>query len=88
MPTNWTISEIDNARKAVATLLEALELEAFLFEVEPVGDQWEVKLEWATEQVWTTVNLAASHNDLLQSLDDVAVRNMLLSEWRLALGFS
>lgn len=86
MPTNWTINEIDNARKAVATLLDAMELDAYLFEVEPADDQWHIRLEWAREEVWTRVTLSAGHDKLLASLDDAGVRDALLREWLLALG--
>lgn len=82
----WTINEIDKARKAVAALLEAMEFEAYLFEVEPADEQWHVKLECANEQVWTTVTLSAGHDELLRSLDDSAVRDALLKKWKLASG--
>lgn len=86
MLTNWTINEIDNARKAVATLLDAMELDAYLFEVEPADEQWDIRLEWARGKVWTRVTLSAGHDKLLASLDDAGVHDTLLREWLLALG--
>ena len=48
--------------------------------------QWDIRLEWAREKVWTRVTLSAGHDKLLASLDDAGVRDALLREWLLALG--
>jgi hypothetical protein len=82
----WTTNEIATARAAAAALLEALELPAYLFEVEPGDQRWHVKVEWARGQEWTTVTLSTDNDKLLRSHDDSRVRDDLLEEWRQALG--
>lgn len=89
MLTQWSIDEIVRARSAVGALLEAAGLDAYLFQVEPAGDdRWEVKLEWAADQAWTTSTLSAGRHELLRSLDDPSVRDHLLEHWRRTLGSS
>ena len=80
------ITELSKAREAVAALLEALELETYLFGVEPDGEEWQVKVECAIEDGWETVTLAVEKETLLASLDDRDVRQRLLDELKARLG--
>jgi hypothetical protein len=76
------IKELAKARDTVASLLDELRLDAYLFEVEPREDQWEVKIEYAIVQGWETVTLPVSKEILLACLDERKVREQLLDDWR------
>ena len=76
------ITELSKARDTVAAMLEELRLEAYLFEVEPKDDTWEVKIECAMEQGWETVTLSVDKELLLASMDERHGRERLLREWQ------
>jgi hypothetical protein len=80
------ITELAKARDCVADLLNELQLEAYLFEVEPKDDIWEVKIECAIEEGWETITLSVRKGMLLAGLDEMNVREQLLGEWRARLG--
>jgi len=74
--------ELAQAKEAAAALLGQLGLEAFLFEVEPQDELWQVKVECAIENGWQTSTLPIAKALLLASQDDAGAREQLLSEWR------
>lgn len=80
-----SISELAQAREATAQLLEALGLEAYLFEVEPRDGEWEVKVECVIEEGWGTVILPVEKELLLASHKDAIAHQRLLNEWRIKL---
>ncbi|MFW6093701.1 MAG: hypothetical protein ACODAC_06980 [Pseudomonadota bacterium] len=82
----WSINEVAGARDAVITLLEAVPLETYLFEVEPTDEHWEVRLEWGREEAWNTATLSAGRDELLDALRDKQVRDAVLHRWRRCLG--
>ncbi|MCW9088695.1 MAG: hypothetical protein OQK54_04095 [Gammaproteobacteria bacterium] len=51
-------SELIRAREAIESVLEQLDVDAYLFEVEPSGEQWELKVECAIEQGWGSFTVA------------------------------
>jgi hypothetical protein len=79
--TEVSAEELLRAKDAAAALLQSLGLEAYLFEVELHGDQWEVKLECAIKGGWQSVTLPARRTALTGSLDDAQQRKELIDAW-------
>ena len=62
------LTELARAREAVAAALEALGLEAFLFEVEPrEGDTWVLRVECAVAEGWERVEVPVPRAALLEA---------------------
>lgn len=87
MRQNVTLSmnELAQAREAVGRLLEALQLDASIYEVEPREGQWEVGVECAVADGWETCRITADKEYLLRGADDMVVHEVLLDNWREAL---
>lgn len=73
--------ELLKAKEMVATLLEQLDLAAYLFEVEPREGHWEVRVDCALDQGWQTSVLLVDKALLLSSPHDPGARERLLQEW-------
>jgi hypothetical protein len=80
-----SMTELARAREAVQRVLEELQLDAYLFEVEPGEGHWEVKVECAAAEGWQTCRLRADREYLLRGVDDAVVHEVLLDAWREAL---
>lgn len=74
--------DLARSREIITALLDDLRLDAYLFEVEPGEDQWQVSIECAVEGGWETVRLAVAKDLLLRCATDAAVRRSLLARWR------
>lgn len=74
--------ELIEARDTVATLLDQLGLAAYLFEVEPRTDHWEVRVECAPDSGWQSSVLNVDEQWLAAARTDEAARDKLLAEWR------
>jgi len=74
--------ELTEARDTVQSLLERLGLTAFLFEVEPRTDHWEVHVECAPNGGWQSSVLNVDERWLAACRTDAAAREKLLEEWR------
>lgn len=59
-----------NARDAADRLLRAAGLDAYLFQVEPDGSDWRLKVECATEDGWQSLELDVDGQELLASCRD------------------
>jgi hypothetical protein len=79
--TKISAEELLRAKEATAALLQTLGLEAYLFEVELRGGEWEIKLECAVEGGWQSLNLAAPRDELIRSLGDGQLRQELAKAW-------
>ena len=78
--------ELAEIRDVVGKLLDQLKLDAYLFEVEPNEDQWEIKVECAVgNETWETVRLTAKKDILIHGADDAVMHQVLLDNWREAL---
>jgi len=55
-----TANSIDliRAREVIGDVLEQLEVDAYLFEIEPKAEQWELKVECALDEGWGSFTLA------------------------------
>ena len=80
-----SITELAQVREVVHHLLEQLRLDAYLFEVEPRDDRWEISLECAMDEGWETVRLAADKELLLRGVDDAVAHEVLVDAWGEAL---
>ena len=80
-----SMTELAQAREVVRRVLEELQLDAYLYEVEPCEGQWEVKVECPTEGGWETCRLTANKEYLLRGVDDAVVHEVLIDNWREAL---
>lgn len=49
--------DLIQARQIIGELLETIELEAYLFEIEPKAGEWELKVECAVEEGWGSFSL-------------------------------
>lgn len=73
--------ELIDAKEATGELLEALGLEAYIFEVEPAEGPWEVHIECAQGGGWQTVSIPVERERLLASQTSDNDRDALLREW-------
>ena len=80
MPLSMT--ELANAREITKPLLDDLWLDAYLYEVEPDGEELEIKIECALDEGWETVKFTAEKALLLHALDDPDAHQTLLAQWR------
>lgn len=81
-----SISTLDlaKARETASTLLEEMQLDAFIYEVEPRDDIWELTIECACDidGVWETITLKVPKSLLLDSFDNEKARQDLLTYWK------
>ena len=80
-----SMTELAQARDVVGRVLDELQLDAYLFEVEPHEGQWEIRVECPVEGGWTTCRLTAAKEYLLRGSDDAVVHEVLIDAWRDAL---
>lgn len=74
------------AKETVNGLLEDLALEAYLFEVQPGEQGWDVRVECAIEGGWQNSRISVGFEELIASHDDEALRRKLFEEWKRCLG--
>jgi hypothetical protein len=74
--------ELAEAKEAATALLDDLGLTAYLFEVEPRAERWEVRVECALDSGWQTVDFDVASERLLACRRNAAVHAALLDEWR------
>jgi hypothetical protein len=70
------------ARETVQALLDQLGLAAYLFEVEPRTDHWEIRIECAPNSGWQSTVLNVDEQTLLACRIDAAARDRMLNEFR------
>ena len=86
MNMKQSITELAEIREVIAKLLDELQLEAYLFEIEPSGEeQWQLTVECAIKDGWETVKLKANKDYFLHGADDAVFHQLLIDEWREAL---
>ena len=81
-----SISTLDlaKARESANALLEELQLDAFLYAVEPRNDVWELTIECAcqVDGGWETIMLQVPKQMLLDSFDDDIAKQRLFEYWK------
>ena len=80
-----SITELAEMREAAAKLFDELQLEAYLFEIEPQEGQWQLTVECAIDAGWETVKLKANKDYFQHGADDALFHQLLIDEWREAL---
>lgn len=76
--------ELVKARETANTILEELRLDAYLFEIEPHNETWELTIECACaiDGSWKTVSLQVPKQLLLDGFDDDLARRHLFEYWK------
>lgn len=77
-----TAKELIDAKDTVGSLLEQLGIHAYLFEVEPRTDHWQVRIECALDGGWQSSVLDVDAAVLRACRTDRLVRDRLLGELR------
>lgn len=80
-----SVAELAQIREVVVKLLDELQLEAYLFGIEPQEDQWQLTVECAIDEGWETVKLKANKDYFQHGTDDAVFHQLLIDEWRDAL---
>ena len=80
-----SITNLTATRVTVAKLLDELQLEAYLFEIEPQEGQWQLTVECAIDEGWETVKLKANKDYFQHGADDALFHQLLIDGWREAL---
>ena len=73
--------ELLKAREAARALLDELGLSAYVFEVEPREDQWELRVECAVDEGWQRSTFPVDKTLLLACMQDRRARERLLADW-------
>ena len=83
--TKLSIAEMAQVRSNMDKILDELQLDAYIYEVEPQQGQWQLTVECATEDGWQTVKYGANEEYLLRGVDDAVVHEVLIDGLREAL---
>ncbi len=78
-------SDLAHARQAIASVLDELGLDAYLFEVEPRDDIWELKIECATAEGWGSFTLQLPQRLITAAPGAAQANDPLLQQCRQAL---
>lgn len=80
-----TSSDFIQARLLIDGILEELELDAYLFEIEPNDGQWELKVECAVDEGWGSYSVTLDQAQVYAGFDEEAARNELKQQCRQSL---
>lgn len=80
--------ELATVRESANAILEELELDAYIFEVEPQDSHYELLVECAceTDGGWATMSLTLPKDKMLAGFDNLEVRRQLFKYWNKKLG--
>lgn len=78
-----SIEELITVREAANAILEELELDAYLFEVEPRDAHYEIQLECASaiDGGWMSISLMLPKEKMLTGFKDEELRHQLFAYW-------
>lgn len=84
MPLSLSTSDLVKAREAANSILEVLQLDAYLFEIEPRNDTWELKIECACQidGSWKSITIQVPRQTLIDGFDDDMVKQRLFEFWK------
>ena len=76
--------DLAKARESANTILEELQLDAFIYEVEPRDDVWELTVQCAcdVDGGWETIMLQVPKKMLLDSFADDKAKQHLVEHWK------
>lgn len=82
-----SIVELAKARDSVNKILEELQLDAYLYGVEPGDETWELKIECACEidGGWETIMLQVPRQMLLDDFYEENIKQDLFEFWKMKL---
>jgi hypothetical protein len=78
----WTVRTFVEARQATERVLDELGLGNYLFDVEPLDDGWEVRVECQLQEGWKVTRVFVEREALERSLHDMQARAGLLATFR------
>lgn len=78
-----SVEELVIVREAANAILEELELDAYLFEVEPQNSHYELLVECACETNggWASLSLTVPKDMMLAGFDDANIKRQLFEYW-------
>jgi hypothetical protein len=78
-----TTEELVGAREAANAILEELAVDAYLFEVEPKDEHYELKVDCACEidGGWASITLNIPKEKMLTGFDDLKLKRQLFEYW-------
>lgn len=82
---NQAFSQLPEIREVVERLLDELNIEAYLYAIEPGEQQCELTIECAFKHGWETIKLKANRDYFQHGANDAVIHNLLLNDWREAL---
>lgn len=76
--------DLAKARESANAILEELQLDAYLYEVEPRNETWELKIECACEVDggWETIIIQVPKRMLLDSFEEDDAKQALFEFWK------
>lgn len=79
-----SIIELAKARESASGILEELQLDAYLYEVQPRDGTWELRVECAceTDGGWETIMLQVPKRMLLDDFYDDKAKQDLFAYWK------
>jgi hypothetical protein len=78
---NISTTDLARGRVIAGRLLDALGIEAYLYELEPGDTVCELRVECAVADGWKRCAWPVSTQELLASNDDASLRERLLKSW-------
>jgi len=84
IPMPLSTSDIAIARETANKILEELQLDAYVFEIEPVNENWELKIECACEidGSWQSFTIQVPRQMLMNGLVDDTAKRHLFEYWK------
>jgi|GEM_PF-1874820 len=82
MVSHLRTTDLARARELTAALLDELGLRAYLYEVEPAGEQWRLRIECPNDGVWEVISLQIEDARLRAAEQDAEVREAIREAWR------
>jgi hypothetical protein len=72
-------NELISVRETTNAILDGLGLDTYLFELEPQGDYYDIKVECACDinGGWTELTIRVPRDKVIEGFDDLAIRQQL-----------
>jgi hypothetical protein len=76
-------NDLIQARMLIGGILDELHIDAYLFEIEPREDHWELKVECAINEGWGSYRVALQEEQLQAGFNGADARRQLQEQCRL-----
>jgi hypothetical protein len=77
-----SVIELAKAKEAIASVLEEVGLEAYVFDLKLQDRPWELHVDCAAAGGWLSLSIPVEVDQLLASRDNDTVRTQLLHDWK------